>query len=68
MQSKTVNEFIKDMAQAGFSGSFRATNGEHTYRGTIGDGKVSTIKVQSVEESRAKIMEILGDEKPIHNR
>jgi hypothetical protein len=59
----TVNEFIKDMAAAGFDGSFRATNGEHTYRGTIGDGKVSTVKVQSVAESQRKIRELLGDDK-----
>lgn len=60
---KSVNQFIKEMAEAGFDGSFRATNGEHTYRGTIGDGKVSTIKVQSVAESQRKIREILGDDK-----
>jgi hypothetical protein len=61
MQQKSVNEFIKNMAAAGFDGSFRATNGEHTYRGTIGNGKVSTIKVQSVAESQRKIRELLGD-------
>ena len=51
------------MASAGFSGSFRATNGEHTYRGTIENGKVSTVKVQSVAESQRKIRELLGDDK-----
>lgn len=56
----TVNEFIKNMAAAGFDGTFRATNGEHTYRGTISDGKVSTIKVQSVAESQRKIRELLN--------
>ena len=59
----TVNEFIKDMAAAGFDGSFRATNGEHTYRGTIENGKVSTVKVQSAAESQRKIRELLGDDK-----
>ena len=59
----SVNEFIKSMASAGFSGSFRATNGEHTYRGTIENGKVSTVKVQSVAESQRKIRELLGDDK-----
>lgn len=63
MQQKSVNDFIKEMAAAGFDGTFRATNGEHTYRGTIGDGKVSTIKVQSVAESQRKIRELLGDDK-----
>lgn len=57
----TVNEFIKSMAAAGFTGDFRATNGEHTYRGTIDkDGKVKVIKVQTAEDSRRKINEILG--------
>lgn len=57
----TVNEFIKSMAAAGFTGDFRATNGEHTYRGTIDkDGNVKVIKVQTAEDSRRKINEILG--------
>jgi hypothetical protein len=51
------------MAAEGFSGTFRATNGEHTYRGSIEDGKISTMKVQSVSESQAKIKELLGDDK-----
>lgn len=61
--AKSVNEFLKDMALAGFAGSFRATNGEHTYRGTIEAGKISTVKVQSVAESQAKIRELLGHDK-----
>ena len=59
----TVNEFLKDMAAAGFSGSFRATNGKQTFRGSIEDGKISTIKVQTVSESRAKIGEIFNGDK-----
>jgi hypothetical protein len=59
----TANELIKNMASAGFSGTFRATNGEHTYRGSIEDGKISIVKVQTVAESRAKIREIFGDDK-----
>lgn len=60
----TVNEFIKSMAAAGFDGSFRATNGEHTFRGTINtDGTISKLKVQSVNESRQKIKEMFGDDK-----
>jgi hypothetical protein len=59
----SVNEFIKNMAAEGFSGSFRATNGDHTYRGTIENGKVSIVKVQTAAESRAKIKELLGDDK-----
>lgn len=64
MQAISVNEFINRMAQAGFTGSFRATNGEHTFRGTINpDGTVTKIKVQTAEESRAKIREMLNDKR-----
>ena len=60
----TVNEFIKNMAAAGFTGEFRATNLQHTYRGTIdANGRVSSVKVQSVEESRRKIQEMLHGNK-----
>jgi len=55
----TINEFIKSMAEAGFSGDFRATNLQHTYRGTIdANGRVTCIKVQTLEESRKKINDI----------
>lgn len=64
---KSVNQFIKEMAESWADTdkvwNFRATNGEHTYRGTIEDGKVSTIKVQSVAESQRKIREMLGHDK-----
>lgn len=63
MQQKSVNEFIKNMASAGFDGSFRATNGEQTFRGSVEGGKISTVKVQTVAESRAKIGEILSANK-----
>lgn len=59
----SVNEFIKSMAAEGFSGTFRATNGEHTYRGSIEDGKISIVKVQTVAESQQKIKELFGDDK-----
>jgi hypothetical protein len=56
----SVNEFIKNMAAAGFTGSFRASNGEQSYRGSIEDGgKISTIKVQTIAESRDKINRML---------
>ena len=51
------------MASAGFSGTFRATNGEHTYRGSIEDGKISIVKVQTAAESQAKIRELFGHDK-----
>lgn len=56
----SVNEFIKNMAAAGFTGIFRASNGEHTYLGVINnDGTIEKIKVRSVAESRAEINRIL---------
>lgn len=56
----SVNEFIKSMAAAGFTGSFRASNGEQSYRGSIEDGgKISTIKVKTIEQSRAEIKDML---------
>jgi hypothetical protein len=55
----TANEFIKSMAAEGFTGEFRATNGEHTYRGSIdSNGVVKAIRVQTVSESKQKINEI----------
>ena len=56
----SVNEFINNMAKAGFTGIFRATNGEMTIRGTIyADGSIRKYKVVSAEESRAKIKEMM---------
>ena len=64
---KSVNQFIKEMAQVWADTeqdwNFRATNGEHTYRGSFHKGEISKIKVQSVAESQRKIREILGDDK-----
>jgi len=55
----TVNEFIKNMAAAGFTGDFRASNDDAVFRGTIHeDGSISKVKVQSVEQSRKLIKEM----------
>lgn len=60
MQGMTVNEFLKSLAEAGFTGSFRATNEEYTFCGTINpDCTITKIKVQTVEESRRKINDML---------
>jgi hypothetical protein len=64
MQEKTVNQFIKEMDAAGITGNFVATNGEQTYKGTINkDGTIKTIKVQTVNESRRKIRELLNEQR-----
>jgi hypothetical protein len=59
----TVNEFIKSLAANGLHGEFRATSEGVTYKGTIKeDGSITTIRVQTVAESRQKIKEILRRE------
>jgi len=64
MQEKTVNQFIKEMAAAGFTGNFVATNNQQIYKGTINkDGTIKTVRVQTADESRRKIKEILNDKR-----
>ena len=60
----TVNEFITKMAEAGFTGTFRASNGELTIRGTISEsGEIKKYRVATAEESRAKIKEMIDDQR-----
>ena len=60
----TVNEFVINMAKAGFTGTFRATNGDMTIRGTINpDGTIEKVKVRSVDESRRMIKEMFDDKR-----
>jgi len=60
MSEKTVNEFLKELAAEGFTGAFVATNGQQTYKGTINKDKtISIVKIQTVEESRRKIKDLL---------
>lgn len=58
----SVNEFIKNMAAAGFTGNFRATNDEMTIKGTIyPDGTIKKVRVATYQESKEKIKKILND-------
>ena len=60
----TINEFIKSMAAEGFNGKFKATNGEHSYRGEIDDkGVITTVKIQTIAESKSKINDIFKNNK-----
>ena len=60
----TVNEFITKMAEAGFTGTFRASNGEMTIRGTISEnGEIKKYRVATAEECRAKIKEMFDDQR-----
>jgi len=51
----TCNEFLKSMKDAGFTGKFRATNGEQVFLGEITQYKITTVKVATSDESRQKI-------------
>ena len=63
MSEKTVSQFLKEMAQAGFTFDYRATNGEMTFVGKCqksgADYVITHKKVQTVDESKRKIKEIL---------
>lgn len=63
MSDKTISEFLKEMAEAGFTFDYRATNGEMTFVGKCvksgSEYKITHKRVQTVAESRAKIKEIL---------
>jgi hypothetical protein len=60
----SVNEFIVKMAEAGFTGTFRASNGELTIRGTISEGgEIKKYRVATAAESRAKIKEMMDANK-----
>lgn len=60
----SVNDFIVKMAEAGFTGTFRASNGEMTIRGTISEGgEIKKYRVATVAESQAKIKEMMDANK-----
>ena len=60
----SVNEFINKMAAAGFTGTFRASNGDMIIRGTISkDGEIKKYRVATSDESRAKIKEMMDANK-----
>jgi len=62
MENKTINQFIKEMADAGFTFDYRASNDEVTFVGKcVKSGSeyvVTHRKVQTADESRNKIKEI----------
>jgi len=63
MSDKTISEFLKEMANAGFTFDYRATNGEMTFVGKCersgSEYKITHERVQTVAESKAKIKEML---------
>jgi hypothetical protein len=65
MSDKTINQFLKEMAQAGFTFDYRATNGEMTFVGKCvrsgADYTITHRKVENSKESMRKIRDILND-------
>lgn len=60
MTEKSCNEFIKEMADAGFDFSFRATNGNDVYLGDCKDGVVKTKRQLTAEQIKTRITERLS--------
>lgn len=58
MKNKTVNEFVKEMAAAGFDFKFRATDGKVTITGKCKDTIVEYERIPTYSESIAKIKKI----------
>ncbi len=63
MSEKTISQFLKEMAEAGFTFDYRATNGEMTFVGKCeksgSEYKITHRRLQTVAESKAKIKKIL---------
>ena len=63
MQEKTISQFLKEMADAGFTFDYKATNSEVSFVGKCvksgSEYKITHRRLKTVEESKAKIKEIL---------
>ena len=56
MTEKSCNQFIKEMKEAGFSFTYRATNGTQTFTGEVkANGESEVKQVKTVEQSRLEI-------------
>lgn len=55
MTEKTCNEFLKEMADAGFSFDFRATNGNDVYFGNAKDGVLKAKKQLTADQLKDRI-------------
>lgn len=59
MTEKTCNQFVKEMKEAGFSFTYRATNGEQTFVGEVkANGEAEVKAVKTVAQSRAEIKQL----------
>lgn len=56
MTEKTCNQFIKEMKEAGFSFTYRATSGDQVFTGEVkASGESEVRKVKTAAQSRAEI-------------
>lgn len=59
MTEMTCNEFVKSMRDAGFSFTYRATNGTQTFTGEVKASGESEVKqVKTAEQSRQEIKQL----------
>lgn len=59
MTEKTCNQFVKEMKEAGFSFTYRATNGTQTFTGEVkASGETEVRAVKTVAQSRAEIKQL----------
>ena len=59
LPEKTCNQFVKEMKEAGFDFTYRATDGKRVVTGEVKkSGEVITATVPTVEESRQKIKDL----------
>ena len=69
MEEKTISQFIKEMAEAGFAFDYKATNGDVTFVGKcVKSGSeyvVTHRRVKTADESRKQIKEIFNDKSKI---
>ncbi len=59
MTEKTCNQFIKEMKEAGFSFTYRATSGNQVFTGEVkSSGESAVRQVKTVEQSRNEIKQL----------
>jgi hypothetical protein len=55
MTEKTISQFLKEMADVGFSFDFRATNGDQVYVGSAKDGVLKSKRQLTPDELKQRI-------------
>lgn len=52
----TISEWLKSMQEAGFTGYFVATNGDHKYKGFVTEDGIKAQRQKTKAESRAEFL------------